>query len=74
MNDNFIIRILKKPPVIFPWVALFHIGILLFSVYLFSSEPIDAWVQPLWMLAYTVCWLFVCDMKRSIRLSVVRNR
>src|SRR5690242_18532794 len=66
MNDSFFKRIFKKPPILFPLVALFHIAMLLFSIWNYSTEPFlsIAWVQPLWMLLYSLSWLFVCDMKR----------
>lgn len=51
---------------LFPLVALFHIGLLVFSIYNASTEPLSSliWLQPLWMLAYTITWLFVCGMQR----------
>lgn len=63
---SFVERFIKKPPVVFPLVALFHIGLLVFSIYNASTEPLSSliWLQPLWMLAYTFAWLFVCDLKR----------
>ena len=62
---QFINRIIKKPPVLFPLVALFHTGLLLYGVYEYSSEPLGKiWVQPLWLLAYAIRWLFICDMKK----------
>lgn len=63
---SFVERFIKKPPVVFPLVALFHIGLLVFSIYNASTEPLSSliWLQPLWMLAYTITWLFICDMKR----------
>jgi hypothetical protein len=63
---NFIQRFIKKPPVLFPLVALFHIGWLLYSIYDYSSEPLYSplWTQILWLIGYSVSWLFICDMKR----------
>ncbi len=63
---NFIRDIIRKPPVIFPWVALFHVVMLAYVTWLFSTEPMFSagWLQPLWMLAYTVCWIFICDLRR----------
>jgi len=67
MSTSFIKRLWSKPPQLFPLVALFHIGILLF--YLYSDliiEPVTSglWIQPVYMLLYTVSWIFICDMKR----------
>jgi hypothetical protein len=66
MMSNLIDRFIKKPPVMFPLVALFHIVLLAYNIYDASSEHITSlyWLQPLWMLAYTIAWLFVCDMRR----------
>ncbi|WP_276133539.1 hypothetical protein [Polluticoccus soli] len=63
---SFIQRFIKKPPVLFPLVALFHIGLLLYSIYDYSSEPLSSpiWLQPIWLLAYAVSWLFICDMRK----------
>jgi len=63
MNFN---RFIKKPPVLFPLVALFHIVMLGYSIWNYHTEPFPSigWVQPLWMLCYTISWIFVCDMKR----------
>ncbi|MEZ5016916.1 MAG: hypothetical protein R2800_07675 [Flavipsychrobacter sp.] len=66
MNQSFIKRVWQKPPVLFPFVLVFHVLMLAFSTYTFSSEPFPSagWIQPLWMLLYTISWLFVCDLKR----------
>lgn len=65
--------ILKKPPVIFPWVALFHIAMLLFQVWLYHDSPFPSkdWIQPAWMLVYTIAWLFVCDMRKWAALLYI---
>lgn len=63
---TFIRDVIRKPPVIFPWIALFHVVMLAYVLWIFHTEPLFSvgWLQPLWMLGYTVCWLFVCDMRR----------
>lgn len=50
----------------FPLVALFHLVMLVYSVWNYHTEPFPsvAWVQPLWMLCYTICWLIATGMKR----------
>ena len=70
---DFIKRIIKKPPILFPLVALFHIVLLGKSLWDYHAEPFPSaiWVQPLWMLAYTVSWLFVCDMKKPAALIYI---
>lgn len=52
---------------LFPWVALFHAGLFVYLILDYAgSEPITSplWLQPVYMLLYTISWLFVCDMKR----------
>lgn len=68
---NFFKRIIQKPPVAFPLVALFHIGLLLYMVYNNVSDPVNGmiWVQPAILLIYTICWLWVCDMKKMAVLA-----
>ncbi len=58
---------------VFPLVALFHVGMLVYTVVQFTGEPFPSaiWVQPLWWLAYTVSWIFVCDMKRWAALVYI---
>jgi len=62
----FIKDITHKPPYLFPWVALFHLVMLFYSIWNFRTEPFPSlgWIQPLWMLGYTVFWFFVCDMRK----------
>ncbi len=64
--NSFVERFIKKPPTLFPLVALFHIALLAYSIFNAWGEPFSSsiWIQPLWMAAYTFVWLFVCDMKR----------
>lgn len=70
---NFFKRIIKKPPVLFPLVALFHIGLLLYGLWIYHTEPFPSaiWVQPLLMLCYTISWLFICDMKKWAALVYI---
>lgn len=58
--------IIKKPPAIFPWVALFHFVILVYQLWLYSDMPFPSlsWLQPAWLLAYSIAWLFACDMRK----------
>lgn len=66
MNTPFYKRIWQKPPIAFPWIAIGHVAYLLYLVYDAIADPIGGLllVQPLYMLAYTIAWLFVCDMKK----------
>ena len=73
MEQSFIKRIWQKPPVLFPWVALFHVVMLCYSIWNFSSEPFPSigWMQPFIMLLYTVSWIFACDLKRWAALVYI---
>lgn len=61
-DDSFFRRITRKPPLLFPLVALFHVGLLVY--YLFTLFPEPLWVQLLWIAMFTFAWIFVCDMKK----------
>ncbi|XZF12485.1 hypothetical protein ACTHGU_11890 [Chitinophagaceae bacterium MMS25-I14] len=58
--------IISKPPMLFPWVVLFHIAALVISLWINHTEPFGtiAWLQPLWMLCYATAWIFICDLKK----------
>lgn len=66
MNTPFYKRIWQKPPVAFPIILVFHIGLLAYMVYDAIADPIGGLLlfQPLSMLLFTVAWLFICDLKR----------
>lgn len=67
---NFFKRIIKKPPVAFPLVALFHIGLLGYMLFKDITVPEDMlWAQTLSVALFTICWLFVCDMKKWAALT-----
>lgn len=57
----------------FPLVALFHIVMLGFSIFNASTEPLSSliWLQPLWMVVYTIAWVFVCGMKKWAALAYI---
>jgi hypothetical protein len=73
MSDSFIKRIIKKPPFIFPWVALFHLFMLLFTVWsnILSPFPSSDWIEVGWILGLTTSWIFVCDLKKWAAISYV---
>lgn len=59
-------RIWQKPPMAFPWIAVGHVAYLVYLVVDAIVDPVGTLmlVQPLYMLLYTIAWLFVCDMKK----------
>jgi hypothetical protein len=66
-QQPFLKRILNKPPMLFPWVALFHAAAFLYlsiDYAMDASLPSALWIQPVWLLAYLVVWLFACDLRR----------
>lgn len=65
--------IIKKPPVIFPWIALFHVLIFFYEVWLYGDmlDTPKGWLQPGWMLVYAVVWIYVCDLRKWAGLTYV---
>lgn len=65
-TKQFLKDLTNKPPQLFPLVGLFFIFTLCYSVWNVHSAPFPSleWLQPAWMLAYLVSWLFLCDMRR----------
>lgn len=67
MNDMpYYKRIWKKSPAVFPWIGIFHVGLLLYMLYSYIADPVSGWIlmQPVFMVTFTIIWLFVCDMKK----------
>lgn len=71
MSEPFYKRMWRKPPVIFPWIGLFHVGMLLYLVGNTITDPVYGWIlmQPVLMLLYTIFWLYSCDLKKWAALS-----
>ncbi|MBA3829273.1 MAG: hypothetical protein H0X33_10080 [Taibaiella sp.] len=65
---TFFQDVTHKPPLLFPLVALFHIVLLVYVFYSNITEPY-LWVQIIWMLAYTISWIYVCDMRKWAALT-----
>jgi len=62
---QFVRDVFKKPPVIMPYVALAHIFWLLWTVWMCVTGSFALlWLQVGWMIAYTVCWVAACDLRR----------
>ena len=60
-----------KPPTLFPWAALFHVGITAHAIWVFRAEPALAWFYPVSLIIYTVFWFFVCSMHRWAAIGYV---
>lgn len=56
---------------VFPFIALFHIGMSLYLAYDYIADPVEGlanW-RPVIMALYALFWLFACDLKRWAALS-----
>jgi hypothetical protein len=73
MNAERFKTIWTKPPLVFPWVALFHVIMLCYGIWNYKEFPFPSeyWISPLWILLFTVCWLFVCRLKWWAALTYV---
>ena len=60
------VDLVRKPPMLFPLVALFHILMLLYIIWDDHEVPFSflLWVQVFWMAAYTLFWLAACDLRK----------
>lgn len=56
----------QKPPLLFPFVCLFHILCLLWVIYdiMGTRLGLEDGIRVLWMLVYTIFWLAVCDLRK----------
>ena len=64
----FVRDLIKKPPQLFPLAALFHI-VMLVIIICSDIGYTSLWLHILWMLGYTVFWIFICDMKKWAALG-----
>ncbi|MGN6568181.1 MAG: hypothetical protein ACTHJ0_09525 [Flavipsychrobacter sp.] len=60
---TFVRDLIKKPPQLFPLVALFHIAMLIYTIWNDIGESY-LWIQILWIVGYTIFWFFICDMRK----------
>lgn len=61
----FIRDMIRKAPKPFPYIAIFHVlwGILMLLIN--WGDPIDGFIVDfLWTVIFTVCWFYICDLKR----------
>ena len=62
---QFTTDIVRKPPMLFPLVALFHVLWFLWTIYDDRHEPLDiAWLQVLWLTGFTLFWIATCDLRK----------
>ena len=62
----FIIDITRKPPILFPLVALFHVLWFLWTLWDDRSTPFPGieWLQVLWMAGYALFWIAASDLRK----------
>ncbi len=60
------IDIIKKPPVSFPVIGLFHVLWFFYIIWSDRHEPFPdvVWLEALWMLGYTAFWIAACDLRK----------
>ncbi|MBS1588791.1 MAG: hypothetical protein JST52_04175 [Bacteroidetes bacterium] len=65
-STPFFIRIITKPPMFFPFVALFHLFMLSYGIWMYRDWPVFSidWLSNAWLLTYFIVWIFVCDFQR----------
>jgi len=63
---EFVVDIVKKPPVLFPLVGLFHVLWLAGTIWADRNIhfPDIAWLEVLWLVGYTSCWIAACDFRK----------
>jgi len=66
-QPNVVMQWLTRPPVVLPLVALAHIVALVYTMVRamqLGSAATWYWIQPLWLLLYSVCWLGACSLRK----------
>ena len=73
MSEPFIKRVWTKPPILFPLVALFHLLMLFYSIWNYREFPFpsESWISTAWILSYTICWIFICDLRHWALLTYI---
>ena len=62
---QFTVDIVKKPPLSFPLIGLFHLLLLLWTVWDDRKEPFDiVWLEVAWLVGYTFFWIAACDLRK----------
>lgn len=69
----FFTGIIRKPPILFPIVGLFHILWLLWTIWDDRHVPFPdvVWLELVWMVGYTTFWLAACDLRKWGALGYV---
>lgn len=58
---TFVTDVVRKPPMVLPFVALAHVLALVWTA-IHASSANDI-IEMAWILAHTICWLAACDLR-----------
>ena len=63
---EFTVDIVRKPPISFPLIGLFHLLWLFGTIWSDRHEPFPdvVWLEELWMAGYTFFWIVACDLRK----------
>ncbi|MBL7719689.1 MAG: hypothetical protein JNL72_12680 [Flavipsychrobacter sp.] len=68
----FIKDIRSKAPKLFPAIGLFHVLVFLLMLLLnWGVKITDYYMEVVWLLAFTVSWLYTCDLRRWAAVSYI---
>jgi hypothetical protein len=73
MDSSNIKRFWNTAPILFPFAALFHIVILISSIYTLYPTPITQidWIRPLLIFVYTSLSIFICNLNKKAALAYI---
>ena len=61
----FVRDIMRKPPAPFPYIAAFHVLLVLFVVIFWWGAPFTFYyIELFWAVGFAFFWLYICDLKR----------
>jgi hypothetical protein len=67
VRRNIVARFFTEMPIIFPLIALFHLGLTIFEALNYIGDDSVSriyWLRPLVLLVYTFCWGAVCFTRK----------
>ncbi|HYD21385.1 MAG TPA: hypothetical protein VEB40_07925 [Flavipsychrobacter sp.] len=61
----FVRDIIRKPPALFPYIAGFHLLLVLFVIIFWWGAPFTFYyIELFWSVGFTFFWVYVCLLKR----------
>ena len=68
----FLRDVIRKPPTPFPYIAGFHLLMLLYVFIYWWGLPISYYyIEILWTLGFTISWFYICDLQRWASYSYI---